>query len=82
MSKPSNAAGNDPTSFFNIYIESKLDGPNQKISELTTKVENLQNKFQADTASHQKEMKDLKEFMTLQMQISENRMQEMKESFD
>ena len=82
MSKPSNAAGIDPNGFFNYYFESKLDGPNQKITELTTEVKNLKDKCQADTASHQKVIKDLKEFITLQTQISENRMQEIKESLD
>ena len=67
MSTLSNATGNTlPTLTDDTkkYIDSKLDSPNQKITELTIEVANLKNKCQVDTADRQKEMQVLREFVT------------------
>ena len=71
MSTLSNATGNalqTHTDEIKKYIDSKLDSPNQKITELTIEVANLKNKCQADTADRQKEMQVLSEFLTLQIE--------------
>ena len=67
MSTLSNATGNTlPILPDDIkkYIDSKLDSPSQRITELAIEVENLKNKCQAETADRQKEMQVLREFVT------------------